>query len=165
MDEKVEDVDYVFNSLQLRLDQVKDVANLEKLWGKDCQEPVFIVKGITIESCKMEYKKSGICYCSQFTHNGITYKKRFCSKVVYEEMTRKADLKFGRSQQLDLVLLVKFKKERGFYYAEILDFNSVKSSKIILTSSVSNIRFNVQKYTFSSSLLIRFCNRNKCCIN
>ena len=131
VDEKVEDVDYVFNCKDLKLDQVKDVANLEKLWGKDCQEPIFIVKGITIESCKMEYKKSGICYCTQFTHNGVTYKKRFCSKVVYEEMTRKADLKFGRSQQLDLVLLVKFKKERGFYYAEILDFNSVKSSKVI----------------------------------
>ena len=131
VDEKVEDVDFVFDSKDLKLEQVKDIANLEKLWGKGCEEATFIVKNITIESCKMEYKKSGICYCTQFTHNGVCYKKNFCSKVVYEEITRKDLLKFGRSQTLDLTLLVKFKKKNGFYYAEIQDFNSVKSNKVI----------------------------------
>jgi hypothetical protein len=46
-------------------------------------------------------------------------------------MTRKDLLKFGKSQSLDLTLLGKFKKdEKGFYYVEIQDFNSVKSSKV-----------------------------------
>jgi single-stranded DNA-specific DHH superfamily exonuclease len=131
VDEKVEDVDFIFDGKDLKLEQVKDIANLEKLWGKDCEEATFIVKNITIESCKMEYKKSGICYCTQFTHNGVCYKKNFCSKVVYEEITRKDLLKFGRSQTLNLTLLVKFKKKNGFYYAEIQDFNSVKSNKVL----------------------------------
>ena len=131
VDEKIEEVDYIFNCKDLDLNQVKEIANLNKLWGNGCTEPTFIVKNITIESCKIEYKKVGICYCSQFTYNGICFKKRFCSKVVHEEMTRKDLLKFGKSQSLDLTLLVKFKKEGNFYYAEIQDFNSVKSSKIV----------------------------------
>ena len=131
VDEKIEEVDYIFKCKDLSLEQIKCIADLNKLWGTNCQEPTFIVKNITIESCKIEYKKVGICYCAQFTYNGVCFRKRFCSRVVHEEMTRKDLLKFGKSQSLDLTLLVKFKKENGFYYADIQDFNSVKSSKIV----------------------------------
>ena len=132
VDEKVEEVDYIFNCKDLKLNQIKEVANLNKLWGNGCNKPVFIVKNITIESCKIEYKKVGICYCTQFTYNGICFRKRFCSKVIYEEMTSKKTLKFGKSQLLDLTLLCEFEKdEKGFYYVSIKDFNSVKSSKIV----------------------------------
>ena len=131
VDEKIEEVDYIFKCKDLSLGQIKSVADLNKLWGTNCQEPTFIVKNITIESCKIEYKKVGICYCAQFTYNGICFRKRFCSRAVHEEITRKDLLKFGKSQSLDLTLLVKFKKENGFYYADIQDFNSVKSSKIV----------------------------------
>lgn len=131
VDEKVEDVDYVFNAKDLKLNQVKEVANLNNLWGKDIEEPIFAIKNITMESCKIEYKKIGICYCTQFIYNGVCFRKSFSSRVVFEEMTRKDLLKFGKSQSLDLTLLGKFKKdEKGFYYVEIQDFNSVKSSKV-----------------------------------
>lgn len=130
VNEKVEDVDFILNSKNLTLNQVKEIADLDALWGKGCEEPTFIIKDLTIESCKINYKKTGMCYCTQFTHNGICYKKRFCSRTVFEEIIRKQDLKFGKSQSLDLTLLVKFKKENGFYYVEIEDFNSVKSSKL-----------------------------------
>lgn len=132
VDEKVEEVDYIFNCKDLKLNQIKEVANLNKLWGNGCNKPVFIVKNITIESCKIEYKKVGICYCAQFTYNGICFRKRFCSRAIYEEMTSKKTLKFGKSQLLDLTLLCEFEKdEKGFYYVSIKDFNSVKSSKIV----------------------------------
>ena len=131
VDEKIEEVDYIFRCKDLDLGQIKSIADLNKLWGNGCEEPTFIVKNITIESCKIEYKKVGICYCAQFTYNGICFRKRFCSRVVHEEMTSKKTLKFGKSQLLDLTLLVKFKKEGNFYYADIQDFNSVKSSKVV----------------------------------
>ena len=131
VDEKVEDVDYVFNVQDLKLNQVKEIANLNKLWGKNCEKPLFAIKNITIESCKIEYKKIGICYCINFIHNGICFRKSFSSRVAYEEITRKDLLKFGKSQSLDLTLVGEFKVENGFYYVEIQDFNSVKSSKIV----------------------------------
>jgi hypothetical protein len=69
---------------------------------------------------------------TQFTYNGVCFKKVFSSQKVFEEITRKSEMKFGRSQQLDICVLVKFKKnQKGFYYAEIQDFNSNKSNKVV----------------------------------
>ena len=77
-------------------------------------------------------KKEGFCYVTQFTYNGVCFKKVFSSQKVFEEITRVDLLKFGRSQLLDICVLVKFKKnEKGFYYAEIQDFNSNKSNKVV----------------------------------
>jgi single-stranded-DNA-specific exonuclease len=132
VEEKVYDVDYVFNGKDLKLDDVKEIANMSKLWGMSIEEPTFIVKNISIESIKISYKKEGICYVTQFTYNGVCFKKVFSSKKVFEEITRVDLLKFGRSQLLDICVLVKFKKnEKGFYYAEIQDFNSNKSNKVV----------------------------------
>ena len=131
-EERVFDVDYVFGGKELKLDNVKEVANMSKLWGQNIQEPTFIVKNISIESIKITHKKEGFCYTTQFTHNGVCFKKVFSSQKVFDEMTRVDLLKFGRSQQLDICVLVKFKKnEKGFYYAEIQDFNSNKSNKVV----------------------------------
>lgn len=128
----IEEVDYIFNGKDVKLDNVKEVADLNSLWCRDCQKPIFIVKAIDIESHKITYKKEGICYVASFTHNGITYKKRFCSREVYENMICKKDLKFGRSQQITLTLLCEFEKtDKDFYYVSIKDFNSVKNTKII----------------------------------
>lgn len=132
VDGQVEEVDYIFDSKDLKLDDVKEVGDLRGLWGKECDVPKLVVKKLTIESSKIQYKKDGICYVATFTHNGITYKKEFCSRVVYEEMQRLDLLKFGKSHTLDITLLVEFKKDdKGFYYVAIKDFNSVKSSKLV----------------------------------
>ena len=125
-------VDYIFNGKELKLDQVKEIANLDALWCSDCKAPNFIVKKIDIESCKISYKREGICYVASFVYEGVTYKKKFCSREVYEEMTRQADLKFGRSHAISLTVLCEFcKEENGFSYVSIKDFNSVKSNKIV----------------------------------
>lgn len=130
--EVLEEVDYVFNGNEIELDNVKEVANLNSLWCRDCQKPMFVVKAIDIESHKITYKKEGICYVASFTYNGITYKKRFCSREIYETMICKKDLKFGKSHLITLTLLCEFEKtDKDFYYVSIKDFNSVKSSKII----------------------------------
>lgn len=130
--EVLEEVDYVFNGNEIELDNVKEVANLNSLWCRDCQKPMFVVKTIDIESHKITYKKEGISYVASFTYNGITYKKRFCSREVYETMICKKDLKFGKSHLITLTLLCEFEKtDKDFYYVSIKDFNSVKSSKII----------------------------------
>ena len=71
-----------------------------KLWGKSIEEPTFIVKNISIESIKITHKKEGFCYVTQFTYNGVCFKKVFSSQKVFEEITRTDLLKFGRSQLL-----------------------------------------------------------------
>lgn len=133
IDEEVTEVDYIFNAKDLQLEQVQQIGDMRNLWGKGIKEPKFIVKKLTIESNKIKYKKEGICYVATFTHDGITYKKEFCSKEVYEKMCRKDLLKVGRSITLDLTLLVEFKKSDNgkFYYASIRDFNSKKTSQVI----------------------------------
>ena len=132
VEENIYDVDYIFKSKELKLGDVKEIANMCKLWGKNLEEPTFIVKNISIESIKITHKKEGFCYVTQFTYNGVCFKKVFSSQKVFEEITRADLLKFGRSQLLDICVLVKFKKnEKGFYYAEIQDFNSNKSNKVV----------------------------------
>lgn len=130
-DEKVEEVDYIFNGKDIKKEYVKEIGDLRHLWGKSIEEPTFIIKNITIDSIKIEYKKEGVCYVTTFKYNNIVFKKEFSSKDTYEQIIRKDLLKFGKSQSLDLTLLCKFKKDdRGHYYISIEDFNSVKSSKI-----------------------------------
>ena len=132
VDETIEEVDYIFNGKDVKMENVKEIADLNKLWCKSLEKPTFIVKNIEIESHKITYKREGICYVASFTWNGITFKKKFCSREVHENMIRKDLLKFGRSQSLSLTLLCEFsKEENGFYYISIKDFNSVKSSKIV----------------------------------
>lgn len=132
VDETIEEVDYIFNGKDVKMENVKEVADLNELWCRDIQKPTFIVKNIEIESHKITYKREGICYVASFTWNSITFKKKFCSREVHENMIRKDLLKFGRSQSLSLTLLCEFsKEENGFYYISIKDFNSVKSSKIV----------------------------------
>ena len=131
-EENIYDVDYIFKSKELKLGDVKEIANMCKLWGKNLEEPTFIVKNISIESIKITHKKEGFCYVTQFTYNGVCFKKVFSSQKVFEEITRTDLLKLGRSQLLDICVLVKFKKnEKNFYYAEIQDFNSNKSNKVV----------------------------------
>ena len=131
VDETIEEVDYIFNGKDVKMENVKEVADLNELWCKDIQKPTFIVKNVELESHKITYKREGICYVASFTWNGIMFKKKFCSREVYENMMRKDLLKFGRSHLISLSLLCEFsKEENGFYYISIKDFNSVKSSKI-----------------------------------
>lgn len=126
------EVDYVFNAEEVKLDTVKEIANLSSLWRKGIEAPTFIIKNITIESKDIKYGKVGFSYCTSFKYKNMTYKKAFSSKEFYENFTLKNELKFGRSHLIDLTLLVKFKKDNnGFYYIEILDFNVCKSSKVI----------------------------------
>lgn len=129
-DEKVYDVDYVFNAKDLNLDIVKEIGDLDKLWCSSVKEPMFAIKGITLESKDMEHKKGFKGYVTKFKYKDMFYNKNFSSKDTFEKMARTDLLKFGRSITLDLTLIVKFRKnEKGFFYIDIVDFNSVKSSK------------------------------------
>ena len=131
INEAIVNVDYIFDINDVNLNTVKEIANLNKLFCRSVQEPLFILKNITIESRNIELKRVQKGYCVQFKHKGMYFKKEFASRDTYENMTCAEQLKFGRSQLLGLTLLVKFKKDnRGFYYISIEDFNSVKSSKI-----------------------------------
>lgn len=131
-DEKIEEVDYIFDGKDIKIEVVKEIGDLRPLWGRNLEEPTFIIKNAIVDSIKIKYKKEGICYIATFKYNDIIFKKEFCSKDTYEQLIRKQDLKFGKTQSLNLTLLCKFKKsDNGSYYVSIEDFNSVKSSKLI----------------------------------
>ena len=130
--ETVIDVDYIFNFGEFNLNDIKPIADLSPLYCRDIKEPLFIVKNLIIESKDIEHKKNKKCYTTSFKKKGLFFEKNFSSQNIFEQMTMKDQLKFGRSHLLNLTLLVKFKKnERGFYYIEIIDFNVCKSNKII----------------------------------
>lgn len=132
VDETTEDVDYIFDFQELKLNTVKEIADLSSIWCRDAKEPTFIIKNLTLESKDITHKKAFKGYTTSFKKNKIYFEKPFSSQAIFEKMTMKDKLKFGKSHLLSLTLLVKFKKnEKNFYYIEIQQFNVCKSNKII----------------------------------
>lgn len=130
--ETVIDVDYIFNFGEFNLNDIKPIADLSPLYCRDIKEPLFIVKNLTIESKDIKHERNKKGWVTKFKKGGLFFEKNFSSEKIYEDMTMKEQLKFGRSHSLDFTLLVKFKKnERGFYYISIEDYNVCKSNKII----------------------------------
>lgn len=130
--ETVIDVDYIFNFGEFNLNDIKPIADLSPLYCRDIKEPLFIVKNLTIESKDIKHERNKKGWVTKFKKGGLFFEKNFSSAKIYEDMTMKEQLKFGRSHSLDFTLLVKFKKnERNYYYISIEDFNVCKSNKII----------------------------------
>lgn len=128
-DENMYEVDYVFNANDLRFNMIKEIGDLEGVWCRDIQEPIFAIKNMQLQSMNVEWKKgfNGF-YIMEFKYNKNIYRMRFINKLKYENFIKKDLLKFGRTQLLDVTLICKFKKVGKYYFIDIIDFNTEKAN-------------------------------------
>lgn len=128
-DGRIYKVDNVIDIKDLSKNDIKEIGKLNSLWCSTCKEPLFCIKNIEIESCKIEMKGK---LRMEFKYNGFKFVKNWCSKDFFEMITCKQQLKFGRSIPLNITLICKFLVDsKGNPFIEIIDANSVKSSKLI----------------------------------
>lgn len=121
-------VDNVIDIKDLSKNDIKEIGELNSLWCSTCKSPLFCIKNIEIESCKIEMKGK---LRMEFKYNGFKFVKNWCSKDFFEMITCKQQLKFGRSIPLNITLICKFLVDsKGNPFIEIIDANSIKSSKL-----------------------------------
>ena len=78
------EVEGIISADDLEEDFVKEVGNYSKIWGTDLLEPLFLIKGVKINSSdiKMVFNKTILT----FEYNYIQYQKRYCSRVFRERL-------------------------------------------------------------------------------
>lgn len=127
-DGRIYTVDNVIDIKDLSKNDIKEIGELNSLWCSTCKSPLFCIKNIEIESCKIEMKGK---LRMEFKYNGFKFVKNWCSKDFFEMITCKQQLKFGRSIPLNITLICKFLVDsKGNPFIEIIDANSIKSSKL-----------------------------------
>lgn len=99
---------------------IKEVANLSRLWCFDIKEPTFLVKNISINT--KDINKIGNATYT-FKSDKTIFTKHFGSKVWYETLLLRDKLPFGGSILVDMIC--KFKNRNGAYYIDIQQAKSV----------------------------------------
>lgn len=130
-DGRIYQVDNIIEINNLNKVDIKNIANLKPLWCLDIKEPLFVIKGIEVESANIKMVSKLKC---EFKVNNVSFVKNWCSKDFYEKLTLKEQLKFGRSHPLKIDVVCKFSLDKyGKAIVEIVDFKSIKntSKKII----------------------------------
>lgn len=125
-------VDYVFNMNELNKSIIQDIADLRYLWSVDIKEPVFAVKNIKIDSIKIKHNKVKKGYATSFKIGDIRFIKNFSSQATFDKMTMKDVKHFGKSMQINLTVVCKFKQDKYGYYVSIEDFNVFKDNNKII---------------------------------
>lgn len=130
-DGRIYNVDSVIDITKINkndIEEMKEIGKLKPLWCGTCKEPLFAIKNITIDNVKI--KKEGLHM--EFKSSGVKFIKDWCSNEFYESLSMKNTKYFGKSLSIDITLVVKFKVDKyDNLIAEIVDAQSVKSSKII----------------------------------
>ena len=128
-DGKIYQVDSIIEINNLNKSEIKGIAQLNKLWCNSARKPLFVIKNIQIDSCKIEM--AGKLRC-EFKYNGIKFVKNWCSKDFFEKITLANAKRFGRSIPLNITLVCEFGLDYyGNPIVEIVDANSVKNTQII----------------------------------
>ena len=113
------EVDAVYDA-KVPFADMKDIAELSKLWCFDIKEPIFLIKNININTNDID-KIGNATYT--FENDKTIFTKHFGSKVWYETLMLREELPFGGDIILDVIC--KFKKKNGVYYIDIQQAKSV----------------------------------------
>ncbi|MGL5765008.1 MAG: DHH family phosphoesterase [Sarcina sp.] len=108
------EVDGEYNQV-VPLAHVKAIAEYEDLWCNHIKSPLFIIKGVRMNSANIE-KVGNATYT--FKIGDVKFTKNFGSKVWYEEVAKIEDLPFGGDIIADIVC--KFRRnKKGYYWCDI----------------------------------------------
>lgn len=117
-------VDMVIPYGALRNSDVFEIGELADLWGNGVDEPLFVVKGIKMDSKNI--RLAGKNNTIMFSKNDFNFVKFFTNMATWEEMTMANDFDDGsKSIILDVVCKFKINEWQGNIkpQIEIIDFN------------------------------------------
>lgn len=99
------------------LSHVKAIGKYEDLWCNNIKAPLFVVKGIKLDTEEIE-KIGNATYT--FKVGDVKFTKNFGSKIWYESILQLDDLPFGGRIVADVI--VKFRRnKKGYYWCDIVD--------------------------------------------
>lgn len=128
-DGRIYKVDDIIEVNNLNKQDIVDIGKLKPLWCSTCRESMFVIKNIKIDSVKIKMVGR---LTLEFEANGIKFRKNWCSKDFFEEITCKNIKHFGKSIPLNITLVGKFSLDsKGNPFVEIVDANSVKNTQVI----------------------------------
>lgn len=128
-DGRIYKVDDIIEVNNLNKQDIVDIGKLKPLWCSTCRESMFVIKNIKIDSVKIKMVGR---LTLEFEANGIKFRKNWCSKDFFEEITCKNIKHFGKSIPLNITLVGKFSLDsKGNPFIEIVDANSVKNTQVI----------------------------------
>lgn len=120
------DVDAILMLGELKERDVKQIGSLVDVWGGGIDEPLFVIKGVKMNSSKIELigsKKNTIKFTAR---NGMEFIKFFAGQAQYMAMTMQSEDTFGDTDLiLDLVCKFKINEWNGTVkpQLEIVDYN------------------------------------------
>ena len=123
------DVDAVLMLGELKSSDVINIGSLSNLWGGGIDEPLFVIKGMKINSSSIELigsKRNTIKFTAR---NGMDFIKFFANESQYMDMTMQSEDTFG-DNDLVLDLVCKFK---------VNDWNGIKKPQLEI------VDYNVKK--------------------
>ena len=90
---------------------------------------MFVIKNIKIDSVKIKMVGR---LTLEFEANGIKFRKNWCSKDFFEEISGKNIKHFGKSIPLNITLVGKFSLDsKGNPFVEIVDAKAVNNTQVI----------------------------------
>ena len=128
-DGRIYKVDDIIEVNNLNKQDIVDIGKLKPLWCSTCRESMFVIKNIKIDSVKIKMVGR---LTLEFEANGIKFRKNWCSKDFFEEISGKNIKHFGKSIPLNITLVGKFSLDsKGNPFVEIVDANTVKNTQVI----------------------------------
>ena len=128
-DGRIYKVDDIIEVNNLNKQDIIDIGKLKPLWCSTCRESMFVIKNIKIDSVKIKMVGR---LTLEFEANGIKFRKNWCSKDFFDEITCKNIKHFGKSIPLNITLVGKFSLDsKGNPFVEIVDANAVKNTQVI----------------------------------
>lgn len=122
------DVDAVMDAKELNINDLKDMAELEKLWCSHIKEPVFYVSNIPVNSSDIR-KIGNSTYV--WKAGNVNFTKNFGSKVWFEDLVCLKENAFG-CNRLNINMVCKFRKNaQGYSYIEVVDTESYINQEIM----------------------------------
>jgi single-stranded-DNA-specific exonuclease len=103
----VHEVDYEVKARNLTPKAVMKVAEAYQIWGRGVEEPTFAITEIEIPAKDIQvFGDSGGFI--KFTHNNVSYIKKYCPKGDYEAMTLRDRNTLGNSKILHMTIIGNF---------------------------------------------------------
>lgn len=95
------EVDYEIKANNLTNNNVLEVANAYKIWGKGTPEPLFAISNLIIPASEIKSFGENNNFI-RFAYNGVNFIKKYCSKNDFYDMTLVEDARhnFGKNKKI-----------------------------------------------------------------